>query len=53
MPVEIRELVIRAVVSEGVAEQHKLERALAVMKQEILEECREKMREMARRVNDR
>lgn len=53
MPIEIRELVIRAVVSEGDTEQQKLERALAGMKQEILEECREKMQEMARRVNDR
>jgi hypothetical protein len=55
MPIEIRELVIRAVVSES-ANQHQqqqLERALAGMKQEILEECREKMREIARRVNDR
>ncbi len=52
MPIEIRELVIRAVVSEG-ATQQQLERALAGMKQEILEECREKMREMAQRVNDR
>ncbi|HEY2496204.1 MAG TPA: DUF5908 family protein [Candidatus Angelobacter sp.] len=53
MPIEIRELVIRAVVSESATQQQQLERALAGMKQEILEECREKMREMARRVNDR
>jgi hypothetical protein len=53
MPIEIRELVIRAVVSEGAPQQQQLERVLAGMKQEILEECRDKLREMARRVNDR
>jgi hypothetical protein len=53
MPIEIRELVIRAVVSEGATRQQQLERALAGMKQEILEDCRDKMREMVWRVNDR
>lgn len=53
MPIEIRELVIRAVVSEGTPQQQQLEHALAGMKQEILEECRDKLREMTRRVNDR
>jgi Family of unknown function (DUF5908) len=53
MPIEIRELVIRAVVSEAASPQQQLERALAGMKQEILEDCRDKMREIVRRVNDR
>jgi uncharacterized protein DUF5908 len=53
MPIEIRELVIRAVVSEGTTHQQQLEHALASIKQEILEECKDKMREMAWRGNDR
>ncbi|MBZ5522852.1 MAG: DUF5908 family protein [Acidobacteriia bacterium] len=53
MPIEIRELVIRAVVTEGPSESQKLERLLAEIKREILEECREKMKELARRGNDR
>jgi hypothetical protein len=53
MPIEIRELVIRAVVNDSGTEHQGLERALAGLKQEILDECREKMREMAHQVNDR
>lgn len=53
MPIEIRELVIRAVVTEGPSESQKLERLLAGIRQEILEECREKMKELARRGNER
>lgn len=53
MAIEIRELVIRAVVSDPAAEAEKLERALAHMKQEILEACQERLRELARRVYER
>ena len=53
MPVEIRELVIRAIVTEGPSESQKLQRILAGMKQEILDECREKLFELLRRCNDR
>lgn len=52
MPIEIRELVIRAMVSEGSPTSAALQRDLARMKQEILEECREQLRELASR-NDR
>lgn len=53
MPIEIRELVIRAVVTESVSETEKMERALTRMKQEILEACRERLQELVRRTNDR
>jgi Family of unknown function (DUF5908) len=53
MPIEIRELVIRAVVTEGAAESQKLQRLLAGVKQEILDECREKLRELVRQNNER
>jgi Family of unknown function (DUF5908) len=49
MPIEIRELVIRAVVTEGPSESQKLERMLAGMKHEILEECSEKLHQLIRR----
>jgi len=53
MPIEIRELVIRALVTEGSSDQDGLQRALASMKQEIVEECRERLQEMVLRSNDR
>jgi Family of unknown function (DUF5908) len=53
MAIEIRELVIRAVVTDGAAESEKLERALSRMKQEILDACRERLQDLVRRVNDR
>ena len=53
MPIEIRELVIRAVVTDGASETEKMERALARMKQEILEACRERLQELVRRINER
>jgi len=52
MPIEIRELVIRAVVTEGSSNQEGLQRTLANMKQEIVEECRERLQELVRN-NDR
>jgi hypothetical protein len=53
MPIEIRELVIKAVVTEGLSESQKLQRALASMKQEILDECRDKLQGLVQPVNDR
>jgi Family of unknown function (DUF5908) len=53
MPIEIRELVIRAVVTDSVSETEKMERAVARMKQEILEACRERLQELVRRINER
>jgi len=52
MPIEIRELVIRAVVTEGASNPEALQRTLASMKQEIVEECRERLQELVRN-NDR
>jgi len=51
MPVEIRELVIRAVVAEGPSEAQKFERMVAGMKHEILEECNQKLHELMRRAH--
>jgi Family of unknown function (DUF5908) len=53
MPIEIRELVIKAVVTEGASENQKLQDLLANMKREILEECRGKLQDLLRRGNDR
>ncbi|HET9184005.1 MAG TPA: DUF5908 family protein [Candidatus Angelobacter sp.] len=53
MPIEIRELVIKAVVVEGPSESQKTQRALAGMKQEILKECRETLRDLVLRISDR
>jgi hypothetical protein len=53
MPIEIRELVIRAVVTESASDPDGLHRALASMKQEIVEECRERLQELVLRSNDR
>lgn len=53
MAIEIRELVIRAVVTEGNSETEKTERALMRMKHEILEACRERLQELVRRVYER
>jgi Family of unknown function (DUF5908) len=53
MPIEIRELVIRAVVTDSASESEKTDRALARMKQEILEACRERLQELVRRINER
>ncbi|HZD95260.1 MAG TPA: DUF5908 family protein [Candidatus Sulfotelmatobacter sp.] len=53
MPIEIRELVIKAVVTEGPSEGQKLQRMMAGMKQEILEECKERLHELIRRTNAR
>jgi Family of unknown function (DUF5908) len=53
MPIEIRELVIRAVVTDSASESDKMDRAVARMKQEILEACRERLQELVRRVNER
>jgi uncharacterized protein DUF5908 len=53
MPIEIRELIIRAVVTEGPSEAQKIQRMMAGMKREILEECGEKLHELIRRANDR
>ena len=49
MSIEIRELVIRAVVTEGPSESQKLERLIAGMKHEILEECNQKLHDLIRR----
>jgi len=53
MPVEIRELVIKAVVVEGAHERQKLLRALASLKKEIVEECRQQLGRMTAPTNDR
>jgi hypothetical protein len=53
MPIEIRELVIKAVVTEGPSESERLQRLIAEMKQQILEDCRERLRAVAQRGNDR
>jgi len=53
MAIEIRELVIRAVVTDAVSENERLEHALARMKQEILEACRERLQELVRRIHER
>jgi hypothetical protein len=53
MPIEIRELVIRAVVTEGPSESQKLVTLMAQTKREVLEECREKLQELARRGYER
>ncbi len=53
MPIEIRELVIRAVVNEGPSETERLERVLAAMKRDILEACRERLQELMQRGNGR
>jgi hypothetical protein len=53
MPIEIRELIIRAVVTEGPSENRKLQTIMAQTKREVLEECREKLQELARRGNER
>ena len=53
MAIEIRELVIRAVVTDAASEAEKMEHALARMKQEILEACRERLQELLRRINER
>jgi Family of unknown function (DUF5908) len=53
MAIEIRELVIKAVVTDAGPERERLERAVARMKQEILEACRERMQELARNSNER
>jgi hypothetical protein len=51
MAIEIRELVIRAVVTEGSSETQKFQRMAAGMKHEILEECTEKLQELIRRAH--
>lgn len=53
MAIEIRELVIRAVVTEESSQAEKLDLALARMKQEILDACRERLQELIRRMNER
>ena len=53
MAIEIRELVIKAVVTDAASENERLQHALARMKQEILDACRESVQEMVRRVHDR
>jgi hypothetical protein len=53
MAIEIRELVIKAMVTDAGPEMERLERAVARMKQEILEACRERMQELARNSNER
>jgi hypothetical protein len=53
LPVEIRELVIKAVVVEGASERQKAERTLATLKKEIAEACRAQLDQMSQPVNDR
>ena len=53
MPVEIRELVIKAVVVEGTSESQKVRRAVAALKKEIIEECRKQFDRMTQPTNDR
>jgi hypothetical protein len=53
LPVEIRELVIKAVVVEAASERQKAQRALAALKREIAEECRAQLDRMSQPVNDR
>lgn len=53
MAIEIRELVIKAVVTDAASENERLQRVLARMKQEILDACRESVQQMVRRGKDR
>jgi len=53
MPVEIRELVIRATVTEPAPGQPKLELLLARLKAELLDECLSRLNERATRASER
>lgn len=53
MAIEIRELVIKAVVTDAASDNERLQRALARMKQEILDACRESVQQMVHRGKDR
>jgi hypothetical protein len=53
MPIEIRELVIRASIADGVASDARLEAALARLKQELMQQCLEKIREQFERDTER
>lgn len=53
MPVEIRELVIKAVVVEGSSQSQKALHAMAALKREIVEECRAQLERMVQPMSDR
>jgi hypothetical protein len=53
MPVEIRELVIRATVADAAPSQQKLEQLLARLKAELLDECLNRLNERAARAGER
>jgi hypothetical protein len=53
MPIEIRELVIRATVTEAAAREPVLAAALARMQQQVLQQCLERLREELERGMER
>lgn len=53
MPLEIREVVIRASVADSAARDQKLEAALARLKREILAQCLEKIEQHIERSTER
>jgi cell division protein FtsB len=53
MPVEIRELVIRAEVAETAKSQEQLEGLIRKLREEILEACAEMIREQIREDSER
>jgi hypothetical protein len=53
MPIEIRELVIRASVADTAADGDKLELLLARLKAQLLEECLSKVEERLGNANER
>jgi hypothetical protein len=53
MPIEIRELVIRASIADAAASDARLDTALARLKQELMQQCLEKIREQLERGNER
>lgn len=53
MPVEIRELVIRASVADGAAKDLQLQAALARLKREIFAQCMDKIEQHIERSTER
>jgi hypothetical protein len=53
MPIEIRELVIRASIADAAGSDARLDRALADLKKELMQQCLEKIREQLERSTER
>jgi hypothetical protein len=53
MPIEIRELVIRAAVTQTTPTHHQLESLIEKLKKEIIEQCTESIQEQLSRVAER